>query len=214
MEGIGACGPCSPGTSFLNGSPESFFVRNRRPNSVNDMRFVKGIMVALLVAVVSGCGTAGPTASYDASSNRMLYESAEMNVAQLEAAVGSGSSIVMRAFASCTSQNCTPQTVQFIFAVQGPGKSAIADHSLSIIADGSKYSWRGEQNWESQGDVLVSEEPMVRVALPLSSVKQIANAASIEAYMGSMTLNLGGRTQSKLRSFVQTIRNPSSAESS
>lgn len=179
-----------------------------------DMRYVRALGLCLLLAVVSGCGTSESTVSYDASRNRMMYESAEMDVAQLEAAVGSGSSIVMRALASCMSRNCTPETIRLVFAVQGQGQAAIADHSISIVADGTEYSWEGDQNWERQGEVSFSEEPVVRVSLPLSSVEQIANASSISAYLGSMTLNLEGRTQSKLLSFVQTIRNPSASGTS
>lgn len=179
------------------------------------MRYMTVAGVAVLVVLVSGCSTLGPTASYDASKDQMVYESAKMKVAQMEAAIGPGKRIVMRAVASCRSRNCTPETVRLVFALDGQGGSAIADRSISIDADGTEYTWRsGELSWQRRGDVRSFQGELMQVELSFSEVEQIASASSISAYIGSIPLTLEGRTQSKLRSFVQTVRNPSSAESS
>lgn len=67
----------------------------REGTALVPMRYLQAIGVALLLSA-AGCSTTGPTTSYDASKNQMTYESADVNVAQLGAAVGSGSSIVLR----------------------------------------------------------------------------------------------------------------------
>ena len=147
-------------------------------------QYITVVGVGILVGLVSGCSTLGPTASYDASENQMVYESAEMEVAQMDAAIGTGKSIVMRAVASCRSRNCTPETVRLVFALDGEGGSAIADRSISINADGIEYSWEsGDPSWQQKGDVRSFRGELMQVEMAFSDEEQIATASSISAYM-------------------------------
>lgn len=185
--------------------------------SEKKIRSVRVIWTALLLGLVSGCGTSGPTASYDASKNRMVYRSEEMTVGQLGSGLSAGDRVVMRAVASCQESNCVPETVRFVFMVEGGGDantSAIQDQSVYISADGAEYSWSGDRRWLQQGDVRFYQGAIVRVGLSLSEVEQIANASSISARLGNTSLKLAGRAQSKLRNFIQTIRNSSTSATS
>lgn len=180
------------------------------------MRLTKTILsVVLSCAMFTACGTTGTSVSYDASKGQTVYESGEMSVAQMDAAVGSGSSIVMQAVATCEGQNCTPDRAQLVFSVRGRNEVALARRSISIVADGVEYAAQDANEWGGRGDISFSDEPVVEVDLSLSALEQIANASSLSARLGNTSLNVGDGDQEELRTFVQTAQNPeSSAEAS
>jgi hypothetical protein len=151
--------------------------------------------------------------SYDASNDQTTFRSGSMTVAQAMGSGFSSTSLVLNAMAKCAGRDCRPERVRLSFSVNGSSDFALSDRTVSITADDETFTWSNEEQWNSSEDVSVSTGRIVAVPLPISDLTTIANASSLTGRLGSTPLDLGGRVQSKLKEFVQTVKNPEAARS-
>lgn len=152
--------------------------------------------------------------SYDAPNNQTIFRSGSMTVAQAAGSGFSSTALVLNATAKCAGQNCTPERVRLSFSVDGSSDFALSDRTVSIVADDEEFTWSNEERWNSRKDVRVSTGRLTAVTLPLSDLETIANASSLTGRLGSTSLDLGGRVQSRLQEFVRTAKNPAAASAS
>lgn len=157
-------------------------------------------------ALAFGCGSSGPTSSYDASDNQTLYRTGKMAVAQLSSGYGSSSTITMQAIAQCSGPNCTPESVDFLFSVEGNSETGLTTRTLSVTADGEDYRFEEQRSPRTRaGDIERSQNTTVRVSgVPLSDVKTVAMAESVDGTLGGIALNLES-SQSDLRALVSMM---------
>ncbi|MFB6249721.1 MAG: hypothetical protein ABEL97_14240 [Salinibacter sp.] len=167
---------------------------------------------------VAGCGTTGPSTSvsYEASDNQTNFQTGTMTVGRLGASgYGSNTSILLNAQAQCSGRNCTPERARLSFLIQGSSSDvAISNRSVSLVADGKEYAHRSAVDWRSQEDIRMSQGRIASLTLPLSALSQIANASSLSGRLGSNKLSLDRGVRTKLKQFVQTMRNPAANTSS
>ena len=168
------------------------------------------LRVALLLAasaLVFGCGSSGPTSSYDASDNQTLYRTGKITVAQLSSSgYGSGSTIAMQVISQCSGPNCTPESVDLLFSVEGNSETGLTTRTLSITADGESYRFDEQRSPRTRaGDIERSQNTTVRVSgVPLSDVKTVAMAQSVEGNLGGVALDLES-SQSDLQELVSMM---------
>jgi hypothetical protein len=171
-----------------------------------------------LSLLVVGCGTTGPgtSVSYEASQNRTNFRTGTMTVGRLGGlGYGSNTSILLSARAQCSGRNCTPNQARLSFLLQGSSSDvALSDRSISLTADGKEYARRDAVRWRSPEDIRRAQGRIVSLTLPLSELSQIANASSLSGRLGNNSLSLDRGVRTKLKQFVQTMRNPAAPPSS
>ncbi len=124
----------------------------------------------------------------------------------------SATSLAMQATAECPGRNCTPNTVQLTFEVQGGSSGfTFSNRSVSFVADGEEYTWSKTAKWNNSGDVRTFQGQKIQLKMPLSKLEKIVEASSLSAQLGNKPLNLEGRVQSRLQAFVEKTKNPTSS---
>jgi len=169
-----------------------------------------------VLALIAGCGgTSVVTASYDASDNQMVYEMDRVTVARGASesagyASQSNVAIVIKGAAQCRGRDCTPGEVRLSFLVDGKTRDfSISDRRVSITADGEKFEWGQEEEWNRVEDVrdVGSSGHLMTVPIPYSDVKQIATASSVSGLLGSRSLDMNS-VQSRLQDFLREVEGP------
>jgi hypothetical protein len=148
--------------------------------------FQRAVFLVLAFAVVIGCGSSGPTSSYDASDNETVYKSDRIIVGEIsESSLGSGASITLQAVSECSGLNCKPETVDLLFSVRSSGSEVgFPNRGLSVTVDGEEYTFGTGFNPSSASDVQVSRTQNMSVKAPFSNLKKIAGAGSIDGRLG------------------------------
>lgn len=166
------------------------------------------VLTLLLFAVAAGCGGTGATVSYDTSANQTVFETPPLTVKQdLTGSSYGATPLRMQVRAECEGKGCTPQTAQLTFSADGSTEYTFSNRSVSITADDEEYNWNNEQSWRDSRDVQTRSALVLKVALPLSDLKQIAKASSLSGSVANMPVNLEG-TQASLKDFVSKAENP------
>lgn len=171
--------------------------------------FQRAVFLVLAFAVVIGCGSSGPTSSYDASDNETVYKSDRIIVGEIsESSLGSGASITLQAVSECSGLNCKPETVDLLFSVRSSGSEVgFPNRGLSVTVDGEEYTFGTGFNPSSASDVQVSRTQNMSVKAPFSNLKKMAGAGSIDGRLGGVPLDLES-AQPNLKTFVKLVENP------
>lgn len=144
--------------------------------------------------------------SYDSSSNRTLYQTGTVRVAQ--AATGSfasQSSIVMRAVARCGGMECTPNQVSLIFSLEGSSNVRLSDPTLTVNFGETQWTWKDDGMGYTSGEIARTEGRLLKVTMPVSKLKELSNATSVTGTLGDKSLNMSG-AQSELRDLVAAFQ--------
>lgn len=163
------------------------------------------VMLPLLLA---SCSTGGKEiAKYDTSSDRMVYQTATVTVAQAATrSFASSTSITMRATARCNGKGCTPRRANLIFSVEGTSDLTLSNRTLTINSDSKERTWE-DTSFGSRRNSQIgrTEGRLAKITMPVSDLAQIAGASSLTGSLGDKSLNLSG-AQSELQDFVTAIQ--------
>lgn len=166
------------------------------------------LLVLLLCGISFGCGSSGPTTSYDSEKNETVYKSDRMIVGEVSSGgLGSNANIMMRAVGDCDGLHCTPNSFELIFSVRGNSEVGFPNRALAITADGEDYSYGSKIHQGSSEALQVSRTKNLSLEVPFAELEQIATASTVEAYFGGMSINLA-EVQPNLRDFISLVEDP------
>lgn len=157
-------------------------------------------------SLLVGCGgtTQPVVVEYDSGRDRTTYRSEPIPV-RIETRGTYGSQfeqLRMDLRAVCTGRDCQPDQVQLTLSTVGSSELYIGDRTFAITADGEEFTWkdpfadrRRNQPEEVVGTVL-------QVSMAIRRLRKIANADNAEGRIGTITLDMEGRCQEQIRTFL------------
>lgn len=182
--------------------------------SVHKMRLLNALaFLFLLCLFVAGCGGTGEvaTASYEASSDRMTYETRSYTVSTVSGSnYASSKSIKMKAVARCLGQGCTPDQIQLVFSTAGNQELGFSSMNGELVADGNRTAWTGGEARNNLGSVTNDQIFDIRgsfatVDLTLDRFRIIATASSVEGSIGGKSLDIDSGVQAGFQKMLQKI---------
>lgn len=184
------------------------FKLNKEFACVKTSTGVDVLLIGLIVSLVAGCATSTKgISSYDSASDRMIYQTSTITVAQgATRSFASASNITMQATARCKGKGCTPENVSLIFSVEGTSELTLSDRTLTIQYDGKEKEWKNKSSGRTRNSqVGRTEGRLAKVVMPATDLLEISNASSLTGSLGDKPLNLDG-AKYELQNFVSSIR--------
>lgn len=170
----------------------------------------------LLLVLIGGCAQQRSIATYEARQDKMEYESDHIALLRQlsDRGYGNSSSLMMRARATCSGEGCTPDVVYLVFSVTGNTNVGFQNQGVRITADGESYTWEDPLPLRNDEVYYASSAggQLARVRLRPPALEQIANAESVNGYLGGRAFDLDDRQKEKLRRFVSVLGNPSAQQ--
>lgn len=176
------------------------------------MSFRFGLFI-LSTVLLFGCSGGAQVAmvSYDPGADRSTYETKSYTVTTgSESGYGSSQSITMRVIARCRGQDCTPETAQFVFSVDGGERLSVSGVNGEILADKTEIRWSNSE--ANRGFASVGEDKVLEVLgefatvdIEISRLQKIATATSLTGSIGGKSLDLDSDVQSGFRALLQKM---------
>ena len=174
---------------------------------------MRGLQLSIVLAfalpvLLVGCSSgAKEIARYDASKDRMVYQTGTVTVAQRATnSFASSTSITMRATASCIGKGCAPQRASLVFSVEGTSDLTLSNRTLTINSDAKEWKLENRSSgYRRNSQIGRTKGRLAMITMPVSDLAEIAGASSLTGSLGDASLDLGS-AQSELQDLVAAIR--------
>lgn len=145
------------------------------------------ILSSGLALLLWGCASTDvPTRSYDAASDRSLFQSPKVLVGNVNMTSGlvGGQRVMMQAFASCEGRVCAPSTVDVAFFNDSSADVNLDYRRIEIVIDGRSLEWEDEGRRHESPWYIVPRGEFIRVPLSQSEFERLASGREVQVIFG------------------------------
>lgn len=165
-------------------------------------------MLVVAFGVGVGCGgTVQPVVvNYDSGQDRTTYRSRPIPVPVERRGSGYGSQfeeLRMDLRGVCTGRACRPDRVRLTLSTTGSSEIYIGDRTFTVTADDEQFTWQDLYERRNRTEQVVGT--VLQVSMPVGRLRKIAGADHVEGRIGTIRLELDGRTQESVRAFLTEV---------
>lgn len=162
------------------------------------------VFLSLGLIGLQGCATSGASISttYEASTDRSVYETDPVRITRRGSGLGSSGQQVLyvKAQALCEGAGCTPEEVRLLVASGTSNVTWLEYDDVSVMSDEWSRTWRDVSKREDPELVGVGE--FMRLTMSLQDYREMLQTRSLTIQIGSMSLGLSFNQLARFRELM------------
>jgi len=171
---------------------------------------------SILLALMAGCATSSqPVAiSYEASSDRTVYETEDMELGDVDLATGLTKEIqlLVRVVGECRGKDCAPSQYQLAFGKRGPQPIQLPGRDVSLQVGTETITWSDPQNRRIEQRTEIRSGTFARVDLTAKQLSTLANVSDVDGTVGGVRFELPYEERAPLRSLLSRLEETGAEE--
>lgn len=176
--------------------------------SAHILRYRTAILVVIGVFFVGCSGSTRPVVvDYDTTRDHTTYRANSIPVPIEMRDSGYGTQfkkLRMSLWARCEGEACQPDELRLTLSTSGSSELYIGERTLILNADGERLIWEDRRH-QRRRRVERVVGMILRVDMDVDTLEQLVNASEVEGRIGTVTLEIEGRPQERLRSFLHEM---------
>lgn len=157
----------------------------------------------VLAGSVAGCAsTESVSTTYDAETDRVVYETNPIRIVRGGSGLGSSGQqiIYVKSQADCQGQACTPASVRILLSSGTRNVSWLDYDNVTIVADNWSRTWRNVSTREDPELIGIGE--FMRLTIPIDEFRLLLQSRSMSIQVGGTSINLSFSQMERFREMM------------